>query len=154
MALELSVFAQSEGGYVNTQFTCDGSDFSPRVTWSGVPRNTKSLALIMEDPDAPMGTFVHWVVFNIAPVEEQLNENFPKIQRINENITQGYNDFRRIGYGGPCPPKGQAHRYFFRLYATWQEPDLQPGLKKKELKKQIESKIIEDAEAVFKYARR
>ena len=131
-------------GFIPKKFTCDGEDINPGLIIEDVPEGTKRLALIMEDPDAPMGTWVHWIVFNI-PVTDIIEENsVPGIQ--------GINDFRKLEYGGPCPPSG-THRYFFRLYALDEKLSLKEGCTKKELEEAMEGHILATAELVGLYAR-
>jgi Raf kinase inhibitor-like YbhB/YbcL family protein len=97
--------------------TCDGANRSPALSWRGVPSGTKSLALIMDDPDDPTGTFTHWVICNMAPDRTTLPEGIAAQETLDDGGVQGMNNFRRPGYGGPCPPHGKPHRYYFRLYA-------------------------------------
>lgn len=151
--MQLKILSKMNGEFFDRDFTCDGNDFSPALEWSELPENAKSLILIMDDPDAPMGTFVHWVIYNLDPTSSGLPENLPKIESKENTFTQGINDFRRVGYGGPCPPRGNPHRYYFHLYATHIERDLKPGLKKKDLMKMIEHHEIEHAEVILKYGR-
>jgi len=108
--------AFKEGGVIPTIYTCDGEDISPELHWTNFPSETKSFVLIAEDPDAPVGVFTHWVMYDIPPSVHKLSENFPKVPEV-DGIKQGINDFGRIGYGGPCPPPGPPHRYFFKIYA-------------------------------------
>ncbi len=117
MKIKLHSNSFSENGYIPSKFTCDGKDISPQLSWSNIPEGTKSIAIICDDPDAPMGTWVHWVIYNIPPDKRSLQENFPKVSEIEDGTHQGINDFRKIGYNGPCPPPGKAHRYFFKIYA-------------------------------------
>jgi hypothetical protein len=127
---------------IPSKFTCEGQDINPVLTIEGVPVGTKSLALIMDDPDAPMGTWVHWVVFNI-----------PIVSRIEENSvpgTQGMNTVRKLEYHGPCPPSG-THRYFFKLYALDSELKLQEGSSKGALEKAMQGHILEQAELIGLY---
>ena len=112
--MEIKSPAFSEGQAIPSKYTCDGKDVSPPITWSETPRGTKSLALIADDPDAPMGTWVHWVIYNLPPGTRQLPEELPTDGRLPDGTIQGKTDFGRAGYGGPCPPSG-THRYFFRL---------------------------------------
>ena len=105
-----------EGGSIPARYTCDGEDVSPPLEWSGVPEGAKSLALTCDDPDAPSGLWVHWVVFDLPPSVTGLAEGVPPNPEISGGGRQGKNDFRKIGYGGPCPPSG-THRYVFTLYA-------------------------------------
>lgn len=122
-ALALTSSAFSEGERIPPKYTCDGEDVSPPLSWSGAPEGTKSLALICRDPDAPTGTWVHWVLYNIAPDTTELPEGVPTTTTLDGDVLQGPNDFEKIGYGGPCPPKGKPHRYCFTLYAVEVELD-------------------------------
>jgi len=115
--LKLSTAGFQPGGPIPAQFTCSGSNISPVLSWNQPPPHTLSFALIMDDPDAPMGTWVHWVVFNLPAAARQLPEHVPLGVAIANGGMQGENDFPMNGYGGPCPPPGKPHRYFFRLYA-------------------------------------
>lgn len=117
MALSLVCSKFAEGGRIPARYTCEGEDVSPPLTWSGAPPATQSLALVCSDPDAPVGTWYHWGVFNIPPTIRQLDEAFPVTPEIGP-MRQAITDFRRTGYGGPCPPKGHGvHRYRFHLMA-------------------------------------
>ena len=116
-AMELSSPAISEGSTVPDQYTCKGADTSPPLNWSDVPQGAKTLTLIVEDPDAPGGTFVHWVVYNLPPDSEGLPAGVPRNPVLREGGNQGVNDFGKVGYNGPCPPPGGPHHYRFRLYA-------------------------------------
>ena len=130
------------GKNIPGKFTCDGDDINPTLIIEDIPAGTKSLALIVDDPDAPMGTWVHWVSFNI-----------PVVSRIDEDSIpgkQGINDFGRKGYGGPCPPSG-THRYFFKLYALDNVLDLNEGIKKEALEKAMEGHILDKAELIGIY---
>jgi Raf kinase inhibitor-like YbhB/YbcL family protein len=144
--------AFSEGDMIPRKYTCDGANVSPPLTWSGVPAGVKSLALICDDPDAPRGTFVHWVVFNIPPSSSGLREGLSNDKTLQDGSKQGLNDFRRIGYGGPCPPSG-THRYYFKLYALDTELGLDPGATKKELLEAMEGHILAEASLMGKYRR-
>jgi len=133
--------------------TCDGQDISPRISWSGVPNNTKSLALIVEDPDAPGGLFVHWVIYNIDPSLKGLPEGVPKTEVVSGIGLQGVNSFGKIGYGGPCPPRGSTHRYIFRIYALKETVQLGPGASRNDLLRAMEGKIIAVGETTVNYGR-
>jgi hypothetical protein len=123
-----------EGEEMPTKYTCDGDDLSPDLRWSDIPPNTKSLALICEDPDAPSGTFTHWVLFNLPPTVTELPEGVSTAERLANGAVQGQNDFKRIGYGGPCPPPNDSeHRYYFRIYALDIELQLQPGARREDV---------------------
>ncbi len=151
MNLKSSAFEQ--GALIPSKYTCDGADVSPPLTWSDVPAKTQSLALISDDPDAPRGTWVHWVVWNIPPTTGSLDENVPKQDSLPNGIKQGTTDFRRIGYGGPCPPSG-THRYFFKLYALDTTFNLPPRTTKKDLERTMEGHIVAQAELMGKYKRK
>jgi phospholipid-binding protein, PBP family len=114
---KIKVYSYSfkEGDFIPIQYTCDGLDTSPHIAWSKV-ENAKSYVIIMDDPDAPIGTFTHWIVYDIPSNASELKENFPK-KSVVGNIKQGQNDFGKIGYSGPCPPRGKPHRYFFKVFA-------------------------------------
>jgi len=134
------------------KYTCDGSDISPPLSWSGVPDNTQSIALISDDPDAPMGTWVHWVLFNIPPDVDTLPENIPQEEELENGAKQGITDFFRIGYGGPCPPGG-THRYYFKLYALDTMLDAEAGITKKELLELMEGHILAQGQLMGRYQR-
>ena len=151
MNIESAAFKNGE--YIPNQYTCKGVDISPEIKWSDLPKNTRSLVLIMDDPDAPMGTWVHWVVYNIPANVKSLNEEFSKKAILDDGTAQGMTSFRRIGYGGPCPPPGPAHRYFFKLYALDTVLDLPPGVIKGEVEKAMEGHIIESAEIMGLFKR-
>jgi hypothetical protein len=115
--LTVTSAAFADGRAIPVKYTCQGRDLSPPLKWEGAPPNTKSFALICDDPDAPAGTWVHWVLYNLPPGTASLAENTPKTAALSNGAAQGVNSFGKIGYGGPCPPPGGAHRYFFKLYA-------------------------------------
>lgn len=145
MKLASSAFANN--GAIPSEFTCDGADASPSLTISDVPANAKSLVLIMDDPDAPVGTWDHWVVFNIAASTKEIPKG------AEPSGVAGKNSWGRTGYGGPCPPSG-THRYFFKLYALNSKLDLPEGSTKKDLEKAIEGHIIEQTQLMGTYKRR
>ena len=124
------------------EYTCQGRNISPSLSISGLPTGTKSLALIMDDPDAPMRTWVHWVVFNIPPTARIEKGSIPGVQ--------GINDFRKENYGGPCPPSGN-HRYYFKLYALNARLDLPQGITKEQLEDAMEGHILDKAELIGTY---
>jgi len=152
MTLQISSPAFSEGHMIPRQYTCDGADISPALSWSGVPEGTRSLALVCDDPDAPMGTWVHWVLFNIDPGQSGLPEQVPSEAEVLGGARHGTNDFRRLGYGGPCPPGG-THRYFFRLYALDRMLDLESGATKAQLEAAMQGHILAQAQLMGKYRR-
>ena len=117
MSIELTSTAFKAEKPIPKQYTGDGTDQSPPLQWSEPPSGTKSIALICDDPDAPRGTWVHWVLFNVPAQTLELEAGVPTTETLANGAKQGKNDFGNIGYGGPAPPKGKAHRYFFKLYA-------------------------------------
>ena len=141
-----------EGGTIPKQYTCDAADVSPALTWTGAPQGTQSLALIADDPDAPVGTWTHWIIWNIPP-GKGLPEGTPKTDTLSDGSRQGRNDFKRVGYGGPCPPAGKAHRYFFRLYALKANLDLKAGATRSDLERALEGQVLGKAELMGKYGR-
>ena len=152
MALEINSTAFSEGELIPARYTCDGPDVSPELSWSGVPEAAKSLALICDDPDAPMGTWVHWVLFNIPPGANGLPGEIPSDASLENGARHGRNDFRRLGYGGPCPPGG-THRYFFKLYALDAELALESGITKAELLEAMQGHILDEGQLMGTYSR-
>jgi len=153
MAFELKSLAFSEGQTIEKKYTCDGPDVSVPLEWTDPPAGTKSIALIADDPDAPMGTWVHWVLYDIPPETRYLSEGVPKQETLSDGSKQGMNDFRRIGYGGPCPPPGPAHRYYFKLYALSEKTGLPPQATKAQLLKAIETHTLVEIQLMGKYKR-
>jgi Raf kinase inhibitor-like YbhB/YbcL family protein len=151
--MELKSTAFEAGAMIPKQYTGDGQNISPPLVWDAVPNNTASLALICDDPDAPMGTWVHWVIFNLPADIQELPENIPLQKSLATGAKQGTNDFHTIGYGGPCPPRGE-HRYFFKLYALDTKLNLDAGVKKENLLKAIEGHILGESKLLGKYRRR
>ena len=140
-----SVFEHN--GYIPSIYTCDGQDLAPELAISGVPEGAKELVLIVDDPDAPMGTWVHWLVYNLPA-----NSSAIDAKKLPQEAKQGITDFGRVGWGGPCPPGG-THRYFFKLYALDKNLDLEQGLTKLQLEKAIKESVIEKAELIGLYKR-
>jgi Raf kinase inhibitor-like YbhB/YbcL family protein len=153
MALHLTSTVFEPNGTIPKIHTCDGPDVSPPLAWNDPPAGTQSFALIMEDPDAPAGTWVHWVLFNLPASARALPENVPKVEQLADGALQGRNDFRRIGYGGPCPPKGPAHRYFFKLYALDTRLALQAGATKADVERAMAGHILAQGQLVGRYGR-
>ena len=152
MEIKITSSAFEEGGMIPAKYTCDGADVSPPLQWDAVPQGSKSIALICDDPDAPMGTWVHWVLFNLPAETKELAENIPPVETLPNGARQGLSDFGRIGYGGPCPPGG-THRYFFKIYALDTEIGLEAGANKRQLLKAMEGHILEQGQLVGKYKR-
>jgi hypothetical protein len=132
---QIASTAFSSGGTIPKKFTCDGPDISPQLSWKDAPAATKAFALIMDDPDAPAGTWVHWVLYNVPANKTDLPEAVEKQEQVAGGALQGRNDFRKIGYGGPCPPPGTPHRYYFKLYALDGNLSLKAGATKPELER-------------------
>jgi Raf kinase inhibitor-like YbhB/YbcL family protein len=153
MQFTLTTSAFANGSTIPKQFTCSGADISPALTWSGAPDGTKSFALIVDDPDAPVGTWTHWVAWNLPASVHSLPENTVKAEQLHDGTLQGRNDFRKIGYGGPCPPPGKPHRYFFKLYALDAKLTLKAGATKAELEQAMNGHILAQAEVMGKFAR-
>jgi Raf kinase inhibitor-like YbhB/YbcL family protein len=154
MAIELTSPAFDEGSPIPVRHTCQGEDLSPALRWTGIPEGTKSLALICDDPDAPRGTWVHWVLYGIPAGTTELPEGVPASETLASGARQGVTDFGRVGYGGPCPPPGPAHRYFFRLYALDAETRLPPGATKAQLLREMEGHVLADGQLMGRYQRR
>jgi Raf kinase inhibitor-like YbhB/YbcL family protein len=153
MSLQLSSASFANGGNIPKKYTCDGPDLSPALAWSGAPSGTQSFALIADDPDAPVGTWVHWVVYNAPAAAHEFGEGLKKEEQLPDGTLQGRNDFRRIGYGGPCPPPGKPHRYYFKLYALDAKLKLKPGATKAELESAMKGHILGQAEWMGRYGR-
>jgi Raf kinase inhibitor-like YbhB/YbcL family protein len=153
MALDLSSKSFAAGTNIPKQFTCDGEDRSPELHWGEPPAGTKSFALIVDDPDAPVGTWVHWVLFNLPASTRNLSENAPKKGALENGAVQGQNDFRNIGYGGPCPPPGKSHRYFFKFYALDAVLTLKAGSTKSDLERAMKGHILAQGEYMGRYGR-
>lgn len=153
MAFELSSPAFSEGSTIPKRYTCDGADSSPELVWKEPPTGTQSFALICDDPDAPVGTWVHWVVYNIPAVSHKLVDGLAAIDTLPDGTKQGINDFTRIGYGGPCPPRGTPHRYFFKLYALDTSLTLSPDATKATLEKAMKGHILAETKLMGRYGR-
>ncbi len=141
-AMKLSSPEFEHNGYIPKKFTCQGDDVNPMLIIEGIPEGAKALALIVDDPDAPMGTWVHWVLYNISVVSEIKEDSIPGIQVMN--------NFGRIEYGGPCPPSG-THRYFFKIYALDTKLNLKENSRKKDLEKAMEGHILDRAELIGLY---
>ena len=153
MALELRSTEFKEGEYIPQQYTGEGPDISPALSWSGAPEQTKGFALICDDPDAPMGTWVHWVIYDVPAEVNELASEIPNEGILADGSKQGKNDFGTVGYGGPMPPAGKPHRYFFKLYALDEKLDLAPGLSKDELVKAIKAHVLAEAQLMGLYKR-
>jgi len=147
-ALSITSPAFSHQGMIPSKHTCDGADVNPPLSFASIPEKSKSLALIVDDPDAPMGTWVHWVAWNIGPGIKEIPEN-----SVPQGTLQGTNDFKKQSYGGPCPPSG-THRYFFKLYALDASLPLKAGATKAQLEEAMKGHVLAQAELVGLYRRK
>jgi hypothetical protein len=150
-AIQISSPAFADGAAIPKKYTCEGEDVSPPLKWGPTPEGTKSFALISEDPDAPSGTWVHWVIYDIPGEVNELSENIAKSEVVLNGVKQGLNDFEKIGYGGPCPPAGKTHRYFFKIYALDSYVNLKSGARKEQLIKAIQSHILAEGQLIGTY---
>lgn len=153
MTLKLTSSAFKEGEMIPSKFTCNGADVSPALEWSNVPAGARSLVLICDDPDAPGRTWVHWVLYGVGPGHASLGEGVAATQVVEGMGIQGKNDFKRIGYGGPCPPPGKPHRYFFKLYALDSILELKPGARKSEVERAMKGHVLAQGQLMGRYQR-
>jgi hypothetical protein len=153
ITLELTSTAFADGDKMPTRYTCDGENVSPPLAWGEPPPQTQSFALIVDDPDAPVGVFTHWVIFNIPPDVRSLPEALPVQERLENGVLQGKNVWNKIGYRGPCPPGGSPHHYRFTIYALDTVLDLKPGASKNDLLQAMEGHILAQGQLVGVYQR-
>ena len=154
MAFEIKSDAFQSEKNIPPAYTCDGEDVSPPLAWPNPPEGTKSFALIADDPDAPAGTWVHWVIYDLPAGAAALPAGLPKLQKLPDGSKQGITDFGRLGYGGPCPPPGKAHRYYFKLYALDTFLNLPPKQRKSDLLAAIEGHILAKTQLMGTYERK
>ncbi|MGV8056923.1 MAG: YbhB/YbcL family Raf kinase inhibitor-like protein [Smithellaceae bacterium] len=150
--MEIRSSAFVHDGMIPARYTCDDRNVSPPLNWSGAPEDTKSFALICDDPDAPAGTWVHWVMFDIPATVNGLPENVSKSEEISGLGKNGKNTDGNLGYDGPCPPGG-THRYYFKLYALDAFLNLKSGLTKEQLLKAMKGHVLAEAQVMGKYRR-
>ena len=141
------------GKPIPAKYTADGQDISPALKWTKAPEGTRSFALICDDPDAPVGTWVHWILYGLPPDTTELPEAVPTTETLDSGARQGLNDFSRVGYGGPAPPRGKAHRYFFRLYALDTEIQLPSKATKQQLLESMKGHVLTEAQLMGTYRR-
>jgi Raf kinase inhibitor-like YbhB/YbcL family protein len=153
MSLSIEANAFGNGSEIPKKFTCDGNNVSPALNWKGVSRAARSLALIADDPDAPGGTWTHWLLWNLPVTLTSLQEGLSAREKFENGAVQGQNDFSRAGYGGPCPPPGKPHRYFFKLYELDATLALRPGSSRKELERAMKGHILSQTEWMGRYGR-
>jgi Raf kinase inhibitor-like YbhB/YbcL family protein len=152
--MHLTSAAFGEGEPIPVKFTGEGGNLSPPLQWTDVPANSRSLALIADDPDAPGGTWVHWILYDLPAEVSKLAEALPRNQYTPAGAKQGQNSFGHLGYGGPCPPAGNPHRYFFRLYALDSQLDLKPGATRNEVEEAMRGHVVAEARLMGTYRRR
>lgn len=152
-ALQIETDAFESDGTIPQRYTCDGQDLSPSLSWSEPPAGTQSLLLICDDPDAPGGTWNHWVLFNIPATARSLPEGIPADPLVEGAGTHGANSWRHLGYGGPCPPKGSEHRYQFQLYALDIILGLEPGASENEVARAMKDHVLAEGQLVGRYSR-
>ena len=141
------------GGPIPRASTCDGDDRSPGLAWNEVPIETRSLAVVCDDPDAPRGTWVHWVLFNLPADAVELTPGVPRLPELPSGARQGVNDGGAIGYSGPCPPRGGPHRYFFHVYALDISLNLAPGASRAHLDREMTGHVLAEAAVMGTYSR-
>ncbi len=151
--ISISSEAFNDGGTIPDEYTCEGEDISPPLSWQGLPDGTKSIALIMDDPDASGRAFVHWVIYNISGSTQKLAKGIPKKEKLADGSLQGMTDFGKAGYGGPCPPPGKPHRYIFKIYAIDKILDLPSKASKEDAETAMKGHILAKGELIGKYAR-
>ncbi|OGQ66683.1 MAG: hypothetical protein A3F89_00105 [Deltaproteobacteria bacterium RIFCSPLOWO2_12_FULL_50_11] len=151
MGLQLTSPAFSHEGAIPLQYTCQGQDLSPALNWNGAPPKTAALALIVDDPDAPVGTWIHWVLFNIPATTTSLAAGISPQEKLPDGSLQGLNDFQKVGYGGPCPPPGGPHRYFFKLYALDASLNLPPKATKAQLLDAMKGHVLTETQLMGTY---
>lgn len=151
--LQVGSDAFSNGQTIPEKYTCSGEDVSPPLTWSPPPAGTKSIAVIVEDVDAPGGTFTHWLLYNLPRIETVLAENIAKVEILDDGRKQGVNDFGKIGYSGPCPPPGKLHRYYFKIFALDTPLNLPPGATAKDLLAAINHHVLGEGELMGTFGR-
>ena len=149
----VSSTALTEGQAIDKKYTCDGSDVSPPLSWTTPPSGTASLALIVDDPDAPSGTFTHWLLYSILATRTSLPEGVEKVAEVKDTGRQGKTDFGKVGYGGPCPPAGKPHRYRFKLHALSADPGLAAGADRQTVDKAIAGRILAQTTLTVLYTR-
>ena len=154
MNIEVKSTAFQDGAMMPKLYTCDGKDISPPLSWTGVPAEAKSIALIMDDPDAPVGTWIHWVLFNIPPDTKSLVENIPRALSLPNGGVHGANSWgkKKVGYGGPCPPSG-THRYYFKVYALDTKLNLGSGATVDQIQKAMKGHVMAEGQLMGKYKR-
>jgi Raf kinase inhibitor-like YbhB/YbcL family protein len=153
MSFSISSPSFSDGGIIAKKFTCDGADVSPQLSWTDPPASTKSLALLADDPDASLGNWNHWVLWNLPAGSHGLSEGLTRSAQLPDGSQQGLNDFRKTGYNGPCPPPGTPHRYYFKVLALDVKLELKAGANKRDLEAATKGHIVAQAQWMGRYGR-
>ncbi len=153
MSFSLSSSGFKSGENIPVQYTCDGKNISPALSWTNPPKGTESFALIVDDPDAPRGVFTHWLLYNIPKDVTQLPEGVPGKATLDNGALQGKTSFNMVGYGGPCPPAGSLHNYRFHIYAVDRMLDLKVGASKEAVLNALKNHVLGEAELRAKYSR-
>ena len=153
MKIQLTSAAFADGQPIPVKYTADALDISPPLAWSNAPAGAKSFALIADDPDAPAGTWVHWVIYDLPPATTRLGEDQFKLAQFKNGAKQGLNDFKKTGYNGPAPPPGKAHRYIFKLYALDKMTGLAPNATKADLLKAMDGHVLGEGKLMGTYQR-
>lgn len=154
MALEVTTPRFEHGEMIPEKYTCDGDNVSPALSWENLPKDTVSVVLLVDDPDAPGGVFTHWIVYNLPGDNSQLEEIVPKSKNLDNGGIQGRNDFGEYGYGGPCPPQGENHHYYFRVFALDKKLEPEDGTNRNTLLQAIEGNILDEGEYMGRYKRK
>ena len=154
MTIKITSSSFAEGEPIPSKYTCDGENISPPLSWDNAPAGTKSSALICDDPDAPVGTWVHWVLYDLPATITELREATETKEELPNGARQGRNDFKQIGYGGPCPPRGGQHRYYFKIYALDLELNLKSGATKSEVENAMKGHILAEGKLMGTYQRK
>lgn len=152
MTIKMSSTAFKEGEMIPRKYTCTGEDISPPLKFENIPEGTRSLVLICEDPDAPVGIWVHWVLFDLPPDTSTLPEKIPAEKKLENGAVHGINDFKKVGYGGPCPPSG-THRYFFKVSALDRKLELKPLSTQKEVVEAMKGYVLAEGQLMGRFQR-
>lgn len=153
MGINLISDVFEEGDIIPIKYTCDDMNISPPLRWDTLPERTISYAILCEDPDAPAGIWTHWIIFNIPPNVKELSAGIKNEEKLENGIIQGVNDSGYVGYGGPCPPEGSKHRYFFRIYALDTTLNLGPVVKREEFLRALDENILDEGQLMGIYGR-
>ncbi len=153
MSIILKSSSFNNGEMMPSRHAYDKENISPGLSWENIPANASSIAIICDDPDAPVGNWVHWIIFNIPPTKKELEEDIPKVPELPGGSRQGRNDYGKIGYGGPCPPYG-THRYIFKIFALDAKLDLKAGCSRGEIMNAMKNHILDKGELTGLYSRK